>query len=553
MFSHLKIHWRIHFLECFYFYNLINAYVNLDAFLVNSKKGAPPAIRTSTDDLNSCRNRCQEMDLAVLQIHCSCVDTCFAYKNCCYDIEIECPLVVQQGLERYGHMFDVQVECMEMGDFLAVASCPGETNYSQRLINRDSVYDIIINTPVQDPSTSIVFANQDIYRCNFPNGSNKPLKWRIYLSVTDLPYDNIISRIEQYKFHSPIYRESHVSASSLCLYRTFKWCDQQERTRCPNPITWISLQRLRCQTNKCTVCRLNASNLCVSEPYDLHSGSVIMTPKLHELVLSADNLPWSQAECRMSTDVTLSSLMCRFVNCTTHLGFHLHQDGSCRKFNLLFIAFPGDGWRIDPEESSDILDYMTYYLIHVLNIKNVWKVEPKFTLYHLESKQNVSVSTFVIDYNSSAPEDFLFLRYSHELSILAKDVRTMVDIKLNKGQKEMSNLSLAYPHHTAQSRPPFFRWCQTNNLAIRRRNYITFLASNSTEKNFWVCLCRSLYKSENLLDVCIYVQCCEFQCFYGNQLGFHIPEKESSTSSTFRHANILGIILFVVVSKIGIV
>ncbi|KAK6972500.1 carbohydrate sulfotransferase [Biomphalaria glabrata] len=481
------------------FHNLSLADLDINAFLQKSWKGYNRSLDAKSETYVSCRGRCQATSLHIFKLRCSCMATCFAYKNCCADIDITCPLVVQQGLERYGHLLDIKVECLEMGYFLAIASCPGERNYSRRSVNKDSVYDIIANSPVHDPMTDIVYASLEIYKCNVPNGSTDSLiSSPIYSRIKTLQPDDVISRIEHYSFYSPFYSELQLPADP-CIYGNPKWCDQAERVRCLNPVTWTSALRLQCRTNACKVCHFNFGTLCVSEPFDLFHGREVLISLNRDvsgpeaivsgdLVVSAENLPWSEAQCQMSTNVTLSGLACHLVNCSTHLGFYLHQDGSCRKFTIFYVALPGDGWRINRDESGEILDFMAHYLVHELNMESALKVEPLMTLYNLELQQNFSASTFFLDFNSSAPEDFLLLRYSHELSVLASDVRAMVAIKLNQTQQETFNFSMAwqqwsenYTRNTTRPSLPFVQWCPYIQLRNEMTNKNTFLPFNTSE------------------------------------------------------------------------
>ncbi|KAK0051595.1 hypothetical protein Bpfe_018984 [Biomphalaria pfeifferi] len=243
-------------------------------------------------------------------------------------------------------MVDLQVECLQFGNILAIASCPGESNSSIQLFKKDSLVDIIANAPIKDAITGLVYANQDIYNCNVPNGPRNMIKWETRSRVDEVSSNKIISKFKHYSFYSLSYIPNSFDP---CISESFQWCNQSEREQCRSRIFWTSHEHVQCTKGPCKFCRLSRFTLCVDEPNELFSDQpAVMISLDHDLLLSATQQPWSKAKCHVSKDVTLSTLDCHFIKCSTYLGYYLHQDGSCRRFSLFYIALPVDD-SVNPE------------------------------------------------------------------------------------------------------------------------------------------------------------------------------------------------------------
>ncbi|KAK6972467.1 carbohydrate sulfotransferase [Biomphalaria glabrata] len=90
----------------------------------------------SNDDVLSCSNRCRQTIPRLYirdYIHCSCDVRCPVYRSCCEDFPTECPLVHKESLKRFGHMLDLQVDCLELTNTFAIVGCPHQTNYTKKM------------------------------------------------------------------------------------------------------------------------------------------------------------------------------------------------------------------------------------------------------------------------------------------------------------------------------------------------------------------------------------------------------------------------------------
>ncbi|KAI8775925.1 hypothetical protein BgiBS90_023081 [Biomphalaria glabrata] len=554
MFGHKKV--ALHLIE--FLFNVYRIQAVSDVFLPKVNKN----VDAQRNVYLSCQNRCGVLPLKVklYQLLCFCHETCFPYRNCCEDFATKCPLVAKKGLEKFGHMLNLEVKCLTMADALAIASCPQEEIFTERLINKKSISDIINNIPTMDSLTGLVYANVDIFNCNVPNGSERKSEFTAGLIYNQLFSDKMFAKIEHYTFHSPYYY--HTNSVIPCLYSTIGYCDRDILLRflCDSIVSWLSIRYYYCVNSFCSLCRLNVTHICVKGHFDTRDQLVPVSKGLELVPVIQENLAWTKAQCNVSS---LGWLTCRFVNCSTYLGFYLHQDGTCRRFAFFFIAFPGDGWRLDESENQDILDYITYYVLFVLNI-DILNLDSMRSLYNHTLDRNFSVCTFVLDFNSSVSEDFLYLHYSHELSILASDVRSMVARKLNRNDPNIPNLSLVcnewietyqngnirpYKKYIERSSYAAVRWCGYSDSkllsAVGTTMDVTY--SNVQIGEIIFCLCRTFSYNRWAVQDCQHKPFCEFQCY--DELTFGLSGRHQSGQSSV-HSWALKQLLFVVLSDV---
>lgn len=186
------------------------------------------------------------------------------------------------------------------------------------------------------------------------------------------------------------------------------------------------------------------------------------------------------------------------------------------------------------------------------------------SLYNHTLDRNFSVSTFVLDFNSSVSEDFLYLHYSHELSILASDVRSMVARKLNRSEPNIPNFSLVwnewietyqngnirpYQKYIEKSRCVAVRWCGYSDSkllsAVGTTMDVTY--SNVRIGEIIFCLCRTFSYNRWAVQDCQQKPFCEFQCY--DELTFGLSGRHQSGQSSV-HSWALKQLLFVVLSDV---
>ncbi|KAK6972469.1 carbohydrate sulfotransferase [Biomphalaria glabrata] len=374
----------------------------------------------SLGNMKSCRSRCHQSEPAILHSsngHCSCHALCLVYKTCCKDFPTECPLIHKESLKRFGHMLDLQVDCLEMAYTLAIVGCPQQKKYIKNRINQNSFSDIFTNTPVTDVATGLAFANMDIYNCNVPSKSNLTRKWNIFAALNYTYRDKNILKFEDFKITSPWY------AAPIYENDTF-WCIPNSISLCNDSILLNRecLSFLPYSLSK-TVHNDSFCKNCSASKFNFESPGIPNVSVLPDTeMLHATSKPWIDAKCDMSPNATLRGADCHFVRCNHRFGVYLYN-GTCRKFHLLFIAFQLDPSMFSDGQKEDVLNYIAFYLTTVLNINLLGTVRPLMSFYNEEIRQNMTVATFMFDFNSSALADFFYYTYRDGLSALAAQLR----------------------------------------------------------------------------------------------------------------------------------
>ncbi|KAK0051561.1 hypothetical protein Bpfe_018950, partial [Biomphalaria pfeifferi] len=84
----------------------------------------------------SCRNRCSRRKPDKVKsgdILCSCDVRCPVYRNCCEDFPTECLLVHNESLKRFGHMMNLQVDCLDVANTFAIFRVPTSDKLHQKI------------------------------------------------------------------------------------------------------------------------------------------------------------------------------------------------------------------------------------------------------------------------------------------------------------------------------------------------------------------------------------------------------------------------------------
>ena len=135
----------------------------------------------------SCRHRCgQEYSFP-----CSCEEKCVVHKTCCEDLAEACPELYSQALTKFRHLLFESVRCDSMSAVFMVESCPLGLHTEGDDLSQNPVYvasdenpddmekgkafslsEILLNAPVTDFETGIIYANASIYDCNKQNKSS---------------------------------------------------------------------------------------------------------------------------------------------------------------------------------------------------------------------------------------------------------------------------------------------------------------------------------------------------------------------------------------------
>ncbi|KAK0051566.1 hypothetical protein Bpfe_018955 [Biomphalaria pfeifferi] len=466
----------------------------------------------------SCRYRCNCCPLFFLN-YCSCDVRCPVYRNCCEDFPTECPLVYKESLKRFGHMLDLQVDCLELTQRLSIVGCPNQRNYTRAVFDQDSFFDLFTNTPVTDVTTGLVFANRDIFNCNVPNRSSYGQEWILHLKYGNVNYNNIVIDFSRFTLFAPLFRAPvYQDTTYSCLPDSLSLCNNsfELQRRCQSFVPYLLLNNLAYNSSFCDVCRVDKSRFNVNIPGPVIVNSTVIVVREKQW-LHVDYLPWVDADCDMSQNATVSGLKCRFVKCNFKHGYYLFSEGTCRKFTLLFMGFQNSIWHLNQEEQEQVFNYVTFYLRRFMNVIPLHAIKPMFTIYNHQLNHNLSIFTFVVDFNESPVEDWMYYRYKQELSSLAADLRSYTDQKLRNQSSVNDDAILMhrkgrYNGTIPESNFQFPDWCDN----------FTLFSSNLIENQYMVrpfearnhfCLCQVYYMYEFNLRHCFKIPICQLLCF----------------------------------------
>ncbi|KAI8783429.1 hypothetical protein BgiBS90_015045 [Biomphalaria glabrata] len=410
-------------------------------------------------------------------------------------------------------MMDLQVDCLDIVNIFAIVGCPHQTNYTRKLINQDSFSDIFDNTPVTDVATGLVFANMDIFSCTLPGRSNQARKWKVLASLRNTEI------VQQSTISTPWFSPTiHEKQRSSCNRNSISLCNNSVslQRQCQSFFPYTLLENIVHNYNLCKVCSFELSQFSLLVPVSpiLYTPVEIFPEKES---LEASMLPWTEAKCDMSHNV--SEAVCHIVKCKTIEGFYLRRDGKCQKFNLLVIGLQMDTFPFAERERDMVMDYITYYLTHVLDITVLTVL--KRPLYGLngELQCNMLFITLLFDEDSSALEDFFYYTYRRELAVLAAQLRSVIDritgntsgsessakgeaIWKQSTRKPILNVTLADVNN--------WRWCEQ----LPKRRIWTFSVVSSSRKFHPICLCRVLNIDVSVgRNECLRSGRCHFQCY----------------------------------------
>ncbi|KAH9500034.1 hypothetical protein Btru_076216 [Bulinus truncatus] len=481
----------------------------------------------------SCHNRCNKM-IPIPSPSCSCKVHCLVYRNCCDDFSSECPLLVKQSLSMFRHMLDLPVDCLAMSNSLVITGCPQKNIVTNRIINTDSFFDIINNVPITDNNTGLVFLNMDVYDCNVPKHSNAGVKWKIAMELNET--SKLVQTFQDYKLHSPLYVPPRRSMLvNKCIPRSMSVCNTSIylQQQCQSFVLYLLLKQVIYNSTLCQVCRPSLTH------FKMHTQSRKLSAL--EVLLSPDNgllttqfQSWTIAKCDKSRNASLSKADCKFVKCSISSGFYLHFDGSCRRFTLFHVGLSNGLISLSQTDQDDVLDCIAYYVLTIIKLNIIGLFKPIFSHYIHKIQQNISIATFMIDFNSSTSEDLFYYSHKKELSKLATNIRKLIQIRLTPNSENDQNINwtnsttlfevweqnVTQNINEKKSTLKIFRWCNKTKYANDKNKFSYYLVSPLLSNNSYICLCREKYQSDKIDDECINQQTFKLDCY-----------RESNTSS----------------------
>ena len=235
----------------------------------------------------SCKERCGED----ISFPCSCNEKCVVYRTCCEDLPETCTELYTNALAKFRTLLSASIRCDAMTMVFAVDSCQPISSENVNPLKTDarishtiqspkedntektfSMSDILLNAPVTDYKTGIIYANVTIYECNkrknYLNSTQTsvytPVAWQAQIGKS-VKIANIAQKLD-FSAYSYIPPDFHpTTAGSLCYNQMALTCISELSTE-------LVIQQPTC-------------NVSVSEYYDIR----------HDLLsLIKYDLSWAQ-------------------------------------------------------------------------------------------------------------------------------------------------------------------------------------------------------------------------------------------------------------------
>ncbi|GFS10835.1 hypothetical protein ElyMa_001332600 [Elysia marginata] len=374
-----------------------------------------------SNKFNSCYLRCGEDN----NYPCSCAQKCVVNLNCCEDFADKCPALLDLALSNFDHLLFASVRCDDRLAVFMVDSCQSIFNEDPRPSRENNTYSnnipsviasqqstksettykvssiqgVLLNAPLTDCTTGIVYANASIYECNRRNPQNnftqgKGVTWLTYFGTKNNTIPKTVKTLherldlESYSYMPP---ESHpVISGSMCYNKRTVSCILRLSNR-------LGLQHVACNMSvgdyyqsrmdlltKFWTDKLLAEHVCASciLEYQVSSGQggrnavtgfkvlASLSESLGKVSFDTSGtsyqvgrqrqVPWRTVTCDVPDSPVLAeteenrTTTCQTLNCEKD--FWLILDGACKKavsleLQLLSdVKFHGQTCQIIPEK-----------------------------------------------------------------------------------------------------------------------------------------------------------------------------------------------------------
>ncbi|GFR88658.1 hypothetical protein ElyMa_006105000 [Elysia marginata] len=580
----------------------------------------------------SCEGRCGDRN----SFPCSCTDVCLVNRNCCHDINKYCFSVVKSATKRMKHLVNAKVECSSMTSTFMILSCPSSgdgISAEERDLGKDNVtgrqsdihssgksqekptwstplphgfgpenygninpedtkfptseiseksspsgnafVSLLLDLPVTDRSTGLVYKNQTIARCNGVLDADI-LYWKVQVAVTSLSdnlenlaqINNIVSS-KTAEYSRPDLDE-HLSAMSQCIVSSKRQCQEvwlEDRPyledMCLNGgITYhqtFSTLRHRFYDNiYCLICNVGSTNFSRPVTKSFHGertfklslvASLTSSGSLSVKAESGKNfLRWSSVECSLSEEAQGDGVCHRGVSCAEN--FVKGPDGSCRFPQYFGLAISAEGCTYTRSEETErkLLSLSKCYLETYLDAEYDMETIRFSTVFNkqfgLLSLQLLATVYFPFDHPINLLSDTIWKEIYRELLMLVYDADLCCDPRpasflctngsCRLGDVEVPDLKTAALSSYPSSRP--------TGGAINNSSLILCLSSSSQMSLLFRCIQEPVYVSQ--LE--FFHRVANVSCF-GENIGkhaLHVQHRRQCNSSSWLRIAPLYLIIF---------
>ncbi|KAH9503702.1 hypothetical protein Btru_067195 [Bulinus truncatus] len=304
---------------------------------------------------------------------CSCEAKCVVYNNCCENITVDCPHIVQEGHSRFGHLMTSEVRCTDAKTYV-ISSCPAASdnftddtrsslapgnkweNLNHEPLLNDGLFDRIVNMytnrHVEDTETGFVYINFEVFICNTRKNYSH-IFWNVAMGASErilesTKPENFLNIV---RFRNLTFRPPNNLVRSACISPVANNCTElpELQTLCDSFTSYVSSWGTYYRNRFCFQCQSNSTetdkSTHVPNDFDfslitkLFRFSVTFQMVSHDVIrlVLSDNFvnrisqfSWRAVTCRKNRngDVSMEHVTCSVTKCRPD--FDIHLDGQCK-------------------------------------------------------------------------------------------------------------------------------------------------------------------------------------------------------------------------------
>ncbi|KAH9503704.1 smg-9, nonsense mediated mRNA decay factor [Bulinus truncatus] len=319
---------------------------------------------------NQIFEECKDVCGSEFVLPCSCSATCVIFNNCCENITLHCPHIVQEGLRLFARQRTSEISCTDYGNFM-ITSCPsvahnnltnetvtvasphGTTTSDMKHSLMLKLIDIYDNRPVEDVLTGVLYKNLDIFYCNTLQNTNYTI-WNVVIGSNKTQDIKKITDILKFVSQALIIYKRPVGIprkdSPICLNYAEDHCSvfKDLQSLCDSFISYVKIKNKYYKNRFCYLCNNISSNHDAIDPKEpskwakfIFSVTFEVTEK-EQFRLKFDDdmggnlLAWRAVTCPMNSVSFSMADGCQVTQCPP--AYLLRDDGQCWTMVTLFIG-----------------------------------------------------------------------------------------------------------------------------------------------------------------------------------------------------------------------
>ena len=391
---------------------------------IGETKYTDRSIRVS-HKLNSCEGKCDQTQ----NFPCSCNYRCVIYENCCEDITTTCPNVKEEGRNRFSKQIMSQASCIN--NYFTVTSCPNTTieisNNTPK--NPKQFLKSLINVPIVDISTGVLYMNREIFEC-FATNESKPIAFNIELTIpshlSPSTTENFLGSL--LSSSRPRYLVPHVASDTLssCFsQQSFDHVDtchlqsefedfsteltqmKEWSKKCTAFFSYVEINSIKFKNKYCAFCKygyfVDFSNMITRPIPDSDKNHVTLSVTFQvigddlSVKMASKNrrvYPWTLMECDAPESQEMG-LLCKMKTCS--IGYTKTPRGTCAFLQEAILIFPQDEFPLFEHQFRHMKVLFECKLKSILEISNSHPFEIYTYLYKKTNELSYCIKFFFFE------------------------------------------------------------------------------------------------------------------------------------------------------------